>query len=280
MIKKIRRTLLRKNNGGFTLSEVIVSSALVGILLVGMMAFITPAMNMMHSEEVDGRAKTVAETIDSYINGSLRNAVYVAMFEHANMADDINDMSGAIYNNTALYNMKEFVKKPGNSTVYELRCIAIRRMYDDKRQEFKYVVTSETPMSDSVMLDAGKSYQVFDMCFYDKLYPEISLKRLTNQVDGEPALDPADVKDVPAMETAINIYNDDDMSEDSLILVGKGYINFINIRSGILNSGDFKIYPEIDTHVRTADEAKAAYSYAGDTFIYYVTRKATYNTTP
>ena len=280
MIKKIRRTLLRKNNGGFTLSEVIVSSALVGILLVGMMAFITPAMNMMHNEEVDSRAKTVAETIDSYINGSLRNAVYVAMFEHANMADDINDMSGIIYNNTALNNMKNFVKNPGNTTVYELRCIGIRRMYDDKRQEFKYVLTNETVLNKDVRLDSNKTYEVFDMCFYDKLYPEISLRRLTNQVDGAPALDPADVKNVPALETSVNIYTDSDRDGSSLALVGKGYINFINIRSGILNSGDFKIYPETDTTVRTAEKAKTLFNYEGDTFIYYVTRKATYKTTP
>lgn len=280
MMKKIRRALLRKNNGGFTLAEVIVSCALLGILLVGMMAFITPALKMMQTEEVDSRAKTVAETIDAYINGSIRNSVYVAMFEHANMADDINNMSGSVYQNVSLNKMKDFCLKPDNIAVYELKCIAIRRMYDTKRQEFKFVVTSESVINNDVRLDASKSYEVFEKCFYDGLYPEITLTRLTNQVDGAPALDPADVKTVPAMETHVNIYTDVNRDSSSLALSGKGYINFINIRSGILNSGDFKIYPESDTTVRSADDATAAYGYEGDTFIYYVSRKATYNAAP
>ncbi len=280
MITKIKRTLFRKNNGGFTLVEVIVSTALIGILLVGMMAFIGPAMKMMQTEEVDSRAKTVAETIDSYINGSLRNSIYVAMFEHSDMARDINDMTGSIYNNTALNNMKDFCLDTNNIAVYELKCLAIRRLYDSKRQEFKYVVTNETVLNNDVRLDSNKTYEVFDMCFYEGLYPEITLKWLTNQVDDEAPLDPADVKNVPALETSVNIYTDPDRDGSSLALVGKGYINFINIRSGILNSGDYKIYPETDTTVRTAEEAKTRFNYEGDTFIYYVTRKATYNATP
>ena len=280
MIKRIRRALLRKNNGGFTLVEVIVSSALLAVLLVGMMAFITPALNMMHTEEADSRAKTVAETIDSYINGSLRNSVYVAVFEHANMATDINDLNGAIYKNVSLNKIKDFVVSGGSAAVYDLKCLAIRRIYDSKRQEFKYAVTSETVLSNSVQLDAGKSYSVFENCFYDGFYPDITLTALTNQIDGEPALDPADLKNISAFETKVNIYTDPSMTDPYLVLAGKGYINFINMRSAILNSGDYKIYPAADTFVRSADDATTLYGYAGDTFIYYVTRRATYNAAP
>lgn len=274
MMRKIKARLFKRGSRGFTLVEIIVASALLGVLLLGMLMFVSPVLESVNTQERDARALSVGSSMETYISRSIRNSVYVAVFENAEF-DDCK-LNGAVYNNAKLTEMEEFVKKTDNIAVYELKCISLRWMYDDKLQEYKYMLCNETVQNGGRVLLDGKTERVFDSCFYEQLFPRVNISMLNNQIEGDPALDPADVKDVAAIKVDVNIFTDNEMDTD-LIFVGTGYTEFINIKNKLYNKdGKFKIYPKSDTTVRTAAEAQAL-GIPGETYIYYVTRRSNYN---
>ena len=66
-MKAILRRLKKRNSGGFTLVEVIVSCALLAVLLGGMMLFIYPVIRTFDDTEKVYTADNVANCIDEYI---------------------------------------------------------------------------------------------------------------------------------------------------------------------------------------------------------------------
>ena len=60
-MKKILRLLKRRNNGGFTLIEVIISCALLAILILAVMGMVTPVMSVVMSNEKNANALMIAE---------------------------------------------------------------------------------------------------------------------------------------------------------------------------------------------------------------------------
>lgn len=74
-----------RNKSGFTLVEIIISCALLAILVLGIMSFVTPVLKMVTSGQKNARATMLAETVDTYISGVLRTAKKVEVFENVNV---------------------------------------------------------------------------------------------------------------------------------------------------------------------------------------------------
>ena len=87
MFKRIRRRLLKRNNAGFTLVDVIVASALLGVLLLGVIGFTQPVLESVREKEQNARAVMLCETIESYIAQSTRYAYFVQTFSNVIPAD-------------------------------------------------------------------------------------------------------------------------------------------------------------------------------------------------
>ena len=126
-MKKLKQLLKRRRkNSGFTLVEVVISCGLLGILVLGVTLFITPVLRSAASNEANVRANLLAETIDNYINRSMRSAYFVQIFTNADRSDAYD--GGAIAENENLKAMREFIDKCVDSDgkkVFELKCISL-----------------------------------------------------------------------------------------------------------------------------------------------------------
>lgn len=221
MFKRIKRLLRKRNNGGFTLVEVIVASALLGVLILGMFGFVQPVLRSVREKEQNARAVMLAETVESYIASSTKYAYYVQTFSGV-VLDDVkpSGSSGApiksakyVSNADALIDKnaddeeqakKEaetldgvFVAAEGsldgmincmynilNKENYEIRCIGMRWLEDPKSGERKLMLTNEVvnvTEDKKLWLDLSKSKNVFETCFYDGLYPVLHFRNYTNQ---------------------------------------------------------------------------------------------------
>lgn len=120
-MKKLKSLLRRrKKNSGFTLVELVVSCGLLGILVVGVTAFIGPVLKTAGDSEKDVRATLLAQTMDEYVNRSIRDSYYVAIFTNADRA--MVGKTGSISQNENILAMKDFVDQ--NKEVYELKCFS------------------------------------------------------------------------------------------------------------------------------------------------------------
>ncbi len=78
-MKSMIRLLKKRNKGGFTLVEVVVSVALLAILMGGMMMFIAPIVRNFNDNQKDQSAQSVSACINDYIVRSIRYATQVAV---------------------------------------------------------------------------------------------------------------------------------------------------------------------------------------------------------
>lgn len=277
-MKYLKRLSKWRNSSGFTLVEVIISTALLGVLIVGILLFMTPVFGMIDNNEVNQKADRTATTMELYLSKSLRSSLFVKVFTGAQL-DDINDASGAIYTDTQFQEMKKFATD--NSANYELRCMSIKYVEDTNPRNnstsddpYKYMLYNEKIDTSYYMLDATKTELVFDQCFYEDVYPKFEFSRnpVCFDEDGNviPDVDVDDISDgsiktilYPVLEMDIGIYSDEGM--ESLALTGKSFIEINNIKSLQLNSkGTYMIYePEAITDGSTYK----------DIYIFYVARK-------
>lgn len=280
MMKYLKRLSKWRNSSGFTLVEVIISTALLGILVVGILMFMTPIFNMSNSSQVNQRADRAATTMELYLSKSLRSSLYVKVFTGAT-SSDINDANGQIYKDTQYQEMLEFAKK--NSANYDLRCISIRYEEDPNPRNQsagdnpkKYMLYNETVDFTGIGLDSSKSELIFDECFYEDIYPQFEFSRNPVCFDENgkviPDVDVDDIADgtiktilYPVLEMEIDIYDNENMGDMSKVFTGKSYIEVNNVKSLQLNSkGTYMIYePEAITDGTTNK----------DIYIFYVARK-------
>ena len=125
-LKRITHFLACRNKGGFTLSEVIISCALLGILMLGIVMFISPILETVKTTNSSTRASNAAESIEYYISRSIRNAAYIAVFTETNFTDVQSKASAVI---TDL--------KAKTDSNYNLKCISKRYAMDEKSQNYK-----------------------------------------------------------------------------------------------------------------------------------------------
>ncbi len=299
-MKYLKRLSKWRNSSGFTLVEVIVSTALLGILIVGILLFMTPVFGMINNNEVDQKADRTATTMELYLSKSLRSSLFVKVYTGAKL-DDINDASGAIYTDEAFKTMKDFAA--ANNANYELRCLSIKYVEDTNPRNnstgnnpHKYMLFNEKIDTSYYMLDDSKTELVFDECFYEDIYPKFAFRRnpVCFDQDGKVIAETYDENGnvtpkhedaagnkadpwphdattnyattlYPVLEMDIDIYGDEGMDISSRALSGKSFIEINNVKSLQLNGkGTYKIFePEEITDGTTYK----------DIYIFYVARK-------
>lgn len=186
-----KRLLSKKNKSGFTLVEVVISCALLGILIAGVVAFMTPVLSMIRSEHKSARATMLAESLDTYIAGCLKNAAKVEVFANANFDEA---KSSGIYGTTpqvtgGVLNLTIFMEAGTNAQDYELRCLAFAwdkdeaSVYSDHKKLMLFNCTVDNNFSGgySNKLRITNAYKVFDDSLYDGLYPKLSLETFLQQ---------------------------------------------------------------------------------------------------
>ncbi|MDE6032224.1 MAG: prepilin-type N-terminal cleavage/methylation domain-containing protein [Oscillospiraceae bacterium] len=217
-MKKIKRLLACRRNGGFTLAEMVISCALLGILMLGMFMFISPILDTVTSTNESTRASNAAETIEYYISRSIRNAAYISVFTDTNFTDVQTKASDIIM----------ALKNKGSEANYELKCISIRYMKDTKSQENKYFICNET-FSSGGSLDSSATVKVFDACYFEGIYPKIILSQVQQEQDD------GSKKDMPAVQINVEVYDDPQMRRNGgsgysgLVFSGTGYTILRNI---------------------------------------------------
>ncbi len=280
-MKYLKRLSKWRNSSGFTLTEVIVSTALLGILIVGILMFMTPIFNMSNDSKANQKADLAATTMELYLSKSLRSSLYVRVYTGATL-DDINDSAGEIYNDLRMQTMKDHVK--ANKDSYELRCISIKYVEDtnprnqsEGENPYKYMLYNETYSLEGNKLLTDKSELIFDACFYEDIYPEFAFSRQPVCFDenGKEIVD-VDVDDYyehniktilyPVLEMDINMYDNENMGDMDRVFRGKSYIEVNNVKSLQLNSeGKYMIFEPHAVSDGTTNK---------DIYIFYVARKA------
>lgn len=174
-MKKILKLLRKRNNKGFTLVEVIVSCALLGILILGMAFFATPIFDLIKDTQKDARATMLAESLNSYIYGLLKNAKYVAVFENVGPDDLASNgaslVSAAPDDETGIAKINSIVSSA--PTKYQVCCLAVKWLPDEKTGKSKLMLENQIIGDDLKILSSS---QVFTDIMYDGLYPIITFE--------------------------------------------------------------------------------------------------------
>ncbi len=274
-MKRLKRLLRRKRkNSGFTLVELVISCGLLGILVLGVTAFVGPVLKSVSSNEKNVAATLLAQTMDEYINRSIRDSYYVAIFTDASRSQTTDD--GSITKKDSIQAMKKFAAD--NSDIYELKCMSFIWAEDPLTHLHKYMLMTETVKTATGGLvtnsetDISKKMPqpVFEYCFYDGLFPLVEIEQLTGKAAAPDDMSSLDASDpdsevpVPAIKNTYTISTAQDMS--SAAFVGIGYTEFGNVRadSDENKTLKFKFYPVEDMESGEAHPS---------TFIYYVARK-------
>ncbi len=230
MFKRIKRLLRLRNNSGFTLVEVIIATALLAILIVGMFGFVQPVMRSVRAKEQNARAVMLADTVESYIASSTKYAYYVATFSGVAASDvtapntsTLPAIAKAKYTGTdepyksAAGTLEGMMKRRNdlNKDNYEIRCIGMRWLTDPKNGAKKLMLTNETVIQENCALDLSKSKLVFETCFYDGLYPVMEYKNFSTKYQeydeaGNLLFEYAPEKETiaPGLEITMDVYLD------------------------------------------------------------------------
>ncbi len=189
----IKRLLSKRSKSGFTLVEVIISTALLSILVLGVMTFVNPVMNMVGSSQKNARATMLSQTLNTYISGSLKSAMKVAIFTNTTHDAIINGASilkTSLPDTTkGLYDINAYMQQPGNTTRFEVRCIGIRWVDDTVTAGKKKLMLTNEIIDNNFSLSAMQTMsaknttpiKIFDDAVYNGLYPIIKLETFTEE---------------------------------------------------------------------------------------------------
>lgn len=302
MRKKLKRLLRLRNSAGFTLVEMVIACALLGILIVGILGFITPILSSVREQEKNARATMLSKAIDDYIAAATQYAYYVTTFSGAATSDTVGSPPPIA---ALTYSGSEFAKKNGKglntlmtsfgkmkADTFEIRCIGLRWRLDPVSGTRKIMLTNESVDQTTLGLNSGKSKLVFEECFYDGLYPVVTFGNYTNEyeVGGVPQVTGSDVDIAPGLMISTSVYttpscyNTDSTVRENAMLSTEGiaYTGFNNIKNPLINRGDYEVIPNLE--VNSYDDAltkDSALSFTEDgeeyyypeSFIYYIVRK-------
>ncbi len=172
----LKRLLKKRNNGGFTLIEVVISCALLGILVLGICTFATPVMNSVSRGKANARATLFAETIDTYLAGILKNAKMVEVMQYTTLENANSGLKGATDADKGLNNIISFMSDATKSANYEVRCLGISWINDSRAPgKRKLMLTNNTVDASNDFKITGVS-KIFDDVIYNQLYPIITLE--------------------------------------------------------------------------------------------------------
>lgn len=153
------RLFKKRRNSGFTLIEVIVSCALLGILVFGVFAFASPIMNLINTGKKSARATGLSETIDSYIVGTLRNAIKIQVIQNTSF-ERIHNQAVVQDPALGLDEIYEFMCDDDNANNYEVRCLGICWVADQASPQYSSSLTG-TAVPKKQMLISLKLKNVF-----------------------------------------------------------------------------------------------------------------------
>lgn len=312
MKKRIKRLLRLRNSSGFTLVEVIVACALLGILILGIMGFVTPILSSVREKEKNARALMLSEVLNTYIFSELQYAYYVATITGA-ATQETTIVAGnppAVYpltysgsefpkakdKNLGLSTLHERFKKLGSDD-YEIRCIGIRWLGEAVTHEKKLMVTHEKVKWDEnkIWLDTSKQKLLFEDCFYDGLYPIVRFENYSNQyhLDADKRDDTENI--ASGLGLFVDVYTKPDcyntkaeVREKALLTwSGESYIGFTNIKNTLDDKTQSnEIVPNIQVNTYAAalgKDSSAAYTsdgekyYYPESFIFYIAYKSVAN---
>ncbi len=263
-MKAILRRLKKRNSGGFTLVEVIVSCALLAVLLGGMMLFIYPVIRTFDDTEKVYTADNVANCIDEYITKKIYNARRIAIFSNANY-DQLTNVEE--YKNK-IAEMNSFcasVNKNDPNKTYVLRCISLR--YD--AADGKYYLYQEEPnMTGNGVLKQDKARAVFQKCLYNDLFFTFSFSK---PINGDyPTVEGSKPLRDDALSINIRAFSDSDYS--NLVYSGSGITELRQIKTMLRlgqKASDFNltVYPSVPLEFGSMVDGERDY------FIFYIERQ-------
>lgn len=261
------RLFKKRRNSGFTLIEVIISCALLGILVFGVFAFASPIMNLINTGKKSARATALAETIDTYIVGTLRNSIRTVVIKNTSF-ERIHSQSVVYENPLELRPIYDFMCATDlsgipNAAKYEVRCLGIcwvtdksSPLYSSANEEsanpkkqmlinikLKNIFAPGSANSGALMPEAdnlninnssrGVADKVFDDSLYNGLYPVINVEtfKAKDVAGNETATNANGYKITADIYSRINCYNTISQAErDSTprSFRGVSYVEFIN----------------------------------------------------
>ena len=290
MFRRMKRLLRLRNKSGFTLVEVIIACALLGILVIGIMGFATPILNSVREKEQNARATLLSEAIDVYIANSIQYAFYVVAVDYAASTDTVSVGGAAPIVSTVKYNDSYFGSNEQgkglnnlldrfsslNPADYEIRCIGIRWMDIPGTSTKKLMLTNEKVNPANGALDASATVPVFDPVFYEGMYPIIKLENYSKEENPyydeskpiDPVSNPKYLNDADGSELhiapAIRVVSDIYLTPDCYNIqadvrknaiqtfTGFTYADLTNIRSSAVNrTGTYKLHPTVSLHTTT-----------------------------
>lgn len=172
----LKRLLSKRNKSGFTLIEVIIAMALLGILVTGVVMFASPILTMVSNNKKNAQANMLSESINTYIMGNIRSARIVEIFAGQNLDYIMEHGPDHVYpseagNITTLFS--------GGSSTYaaenEIRCMGMVWLDDDSAtgagRKKLMLVNCKVDKHLNIL-----SYEkVFDDSLYSGLYPTLHI---------------------------------------------------------------------------------------------------------
>lgn len=312
MRKRLKRLLRLRNSTGFTLAEVVIACALLGILILGIMGFVTPILSSVREKQKNARAYMLSEAVDTYIEQTIQYAYFVATFSGVAYSDTTGAsprIVSAKYEKSSPGAALEFPKREGKSLeslkacfskmeadTFEVRCIGVRWHRYGNEGGWKLMLTNEQVDQTTLALDPNKSKLVFEECFYDDLFPIIKFENYNNQYSKKISgvateqVKPEDLDVAPGLRIVTDVYTNPECystsagtRENALFTMnGESYVGLNNIKSNLKNKGDYEIVPNIEVNTYAAalaaDSSRkcsidGAECYYPESFIYYIVRK-------
>lgn len=296
MFKHIKRLFKKRNNAGFTMVEVIISVALLGIMVLGVLGFMAPVLASVAEKQQNARAVMLMEAVDSYVTNSVRYADYLKIYTNVKAGTDPTDGD------------PDFTEMKGKiNASHELRCFSFCWKETGVQKEFKLVlrqnnVDQSTGKIKTLASGEPDAIDVMGDCIYEGLniVPEFEL--VDNSYE-EVDADGNTVQKNPlgsnewhyvGFKNSTKVYSDklcystseSNRKVSSLAYVGQSFTSCTKISSAFTNPCEstgykFKIY-EINegTYDTTGvDDSKIWQDdngndhYYPETYVYYIVRK-------
>lgn len=264
-MRAIIRLMKKRRSGGFTLVEMMVSVALIGILLGGMMLLIGPIVRSYQNENAENTAQNTTTCVQEYISRTIRNSYRVAIFENTNYS--------AISSNTAYKNaiksMNDFcasVNGTSATKTYLLKCLSLK--YDTEDNKY-YLYNESVDMAANGDLDSSKAEKVFADCLYNELYTTYSFSKAKNGDYVEGGTKPEFRED--ALQMDFNTYRD--IGYSSPVFSGSGITEMRQIK--VMLADDETSKDKYNVKVEPADPKEFDEMTDGsrDIYIYYIARR-------
>lgn len=274
--------------------EVIVSIALLGILVLGVLGFMAPVLASVSEKQKNARATMLAEAIDSFIASNVQNAKYVKIISHVPPDSSFSTIStDSVYQDM----MGGF-----DSSKDTFQCIAFQwaptGVYDEYKLVMRYnpnVVSSDQASFQNGFVD------VFGDSIYDGINMIPQIEPIDNQYQEPDPSDPSIMVDkVPndevhniGLRVSTKVYTNRDCYRTNEIVAksatlafsGESFNRCTPIASPLTNpktpSGyTYKIYPNTDlpydyspTSSLVQTEEDGNNYYYPETYIFFITRK-------